>query len=555
MATKKSKSAASDETSKLPAKEYEGNNIERLFEAGKLDAALEKFGEFLALSSEQVEVNALLRAQITGLETEVKAQRIGAEAMIIRNKISLGFQSQLADFRKKVLAEYFDLRGQMEFLNSITDRDEVIHRILDLRLAPKHYQRDERWGKVEGNSSIIYRLFNPDTRRHAIALVLKIPNISPELLQEIELLADIRHRNIIKMLDYEMDRFPFFAITEFVYGENLPNALAVAGPRSISQTADWMYQLTDALDYLRHKRILHANVRPTKIYVDDEWQIMISPFDLIKTSSSLKSARSSNERTFSRYLDLCQYGSPELLARDGENLSLAEMCIADLYSLGLVGYKMLTGRDLFSGKYLFEILENRKKFETDPAERAAKLEKLPAGELAEVIEKLLEFDPKKRSQYHRNLHSLLRSLTPMTRHNFGEVSPTKQSYRRCLAGNREFIRDFYKAFFEKESSSGKPFSEFFPDEISQKRQAVMLQMTVDLLLDMDSRGEYFEKLVNPSNAAHRHFSIADFQIFIDTLIETIRLNDSEHWTDLLEKDWQEVRNQALSSIEKIRRLS
>ena len=185
------------------------------------------------------------------LETEEQAHRVNIENEVGRNKINLAFRSNLIDFRKNVLAEYFELRGQMEFLTSITERDQVFHKILDLRLLPKHYQRDETWDKVEGNSSIIFRLFNPDTRRHAIAMVIKMPSIDKNTQHEIELLADLRHRNIIKLIDYEIDRFPFFIISEFVYGENLPDALSVVGPRPVSQAADWLYQLAAGILMLR----------------------------------------------------------------------------------------------------------------------------------------------------------------------------------------------------------------------------------------------------------------------------------------------------------------
>lgn len=542
---------------KEPLKAAETGNIERLFEQGRLVESLDQFSAFLRqLEDLELEI-AGVKSRLSWLETEEKAQRIGTDAVTMRNQISFAYQQLLSDFRKNTLGRYFDLKGEADFLGSIYDRDQVMHKILDLRLLEKHYQRDTAWGKTEGNSSIIYRLFNPGMRRHAIAMVIKMPDIDQHAKEEIDMLVDLRHRNVIKLLDAEIDRFPFFVITEFVYGDNLPKALKIAGPRSIGQTIDWMYQLTDALDYLRHKRILHTNVRPSKIYIDDEWQIMISPFDLIKiTASRNKSTRPSateypGERTFSRYLDVCQYGSPELYKRDGEPLELDDMCISDLYSIGLIGYKILTGEDLFSGNTLFEIIENRKKLESDKKEMAAQLAQLPEHAISDIIKKLLHPEPAARKKHFANLHELLRALTPLTRSFNEDVSPVRQSYRRCLANNREFVRDFYRAFHQQQSPDrDQPYRAFF-SESAQKRQSAMLQMSIDLLLDLDRRSEHFVELVSPDNAKHQPFHPRDYEFFLDTLISTIRSNDQLHWNETLETAWAEVKKKAMRIIRKL----
>jgi serine/threonine protein kinase len=554
------KKATSDTTNSKPdgpqaeASEAKATSqIERLFEQGKLKESLDRFSSFLDCFEEIDFELARVKSRLSGLETDEKAQRIGPEALIMRNQISFDYQKTLADFRKNVLGQYFDLRGEADFLNSINDRDQVMHKILDLRLLAKHYQRDEAWGKVEGNSSIIYRLFNPGMRRHAIAMMIKMPHIDEHAKQEIEMLTDLRHRNVIKLLDSEIDRFPFFVITEFVYGDNLPNALRIVGPRSVSQTIDWLYQLTDALDYLRHKRILHTNVRPSKIYIDDEWQIMISPFDLIKITATrnqgnrISKSEYPGERTFNRYLDVCQYGSPELFRADGETLDLDAMCLSDLYSIGLIGYKILTGEDLFSGKKLYDIIENRKKLEFDEKALAAKLAVLPAHPISDIIRQLLQPDLEERKKAFPNLHALLRKLTPLTRSFNEDVSPVRQSYRRCLANNREFVRDFYQAFYRVQLPNGKTYGDFFSDT-ARRRQSSMLQMAIDLLLDLDQRSEHFVELVHPKNAKHGGFSPHDYERFLDTLIDTIRLNDQLHWNDGLEQGWREVREKAMKLI-------
>lgn len=526
------------------------SNIEKLFEAGKLKEALDSFLSFLKRCDDTISEIAHLKGRLSGYETEEQANLIGAEGIITRNKISFDFQNVLLRFRKDSLAKHFDTRGEMDFLNSIRERDEVMDKILDLRLLPKNYQRDPSWGKLEGNSSIIFRLFNPDLRRHAIIMVVKMPTIPERMKQEIGQLADLRHRNIIKLLDFEIEQFPFFVITEYIHGENLPNALKVVGARQPAQVADWLFQLTDALDYLRHKRILHTNVRPSKIYIDDEWQLMISPFDLMLLSGKKDKSGTEypGELTFSRYRDVCQYGSPEMLQADGMTLEYHRMHVSDMYSIGLIGYKMLTGQDLFAGASLFKILENRRQIEQDENLRTEKLAQLPAGNpLSEIIIRLLQIDPEDRKKTYQNLHHLLRELSPLTRAAFDEASLARQSYRRCLATNREFIRDFYQEFTKMTSSDGKTYQHYFnPDAL--KRQYAMLQMAVDILLDLDKREADFVQLVQPSHPKHGKFKAQDFEKFITLLLEMVKANDQLHWNSTYEASWDEIRKNAFRII-------
>ena len=530
-------------------------NIEDLIKADELDAALDSFEAFLNLCEAERPLLAHMQARLSGLESQQQANAIGAEGLIERNKIRMGFQSEINKFRKEALSAYFNIKGQAEFLNSITDRDSVIHEILDLRLLPKRYQRDLEWGKQEGNSSIIYRLFNADTQRHAIALVIKMPQLDEQVKEEIGRLTDLRHRNVIKLLDHEINAFPFFVISEYVYGSNLPDSLEIVGPRPVAQAADWLYQLTDGLDYLRHKRVLHTNVRPSKIYIDDEWQIMISPFDLIKLSPNkprrvtLSNADPSKdnpgERTFNRYRDVCQYGSPELLERDGEGFDLRKMCVSDLYSIGLVGYKILTGKDLFEGKRVYDILKSRRQFVEDKKYHARKLAEMPESKLTALICQLIEEDPDERARHFPDLNALIRALHPLTRVERPPVSEARASYRRCLSNNREFFRDFYTRFL-KDSPHAADF-----DDLKRKRQSAMLQMAVDVLLDLDQKKDYLLRMVGTDNPHHAKYGYADFELFINTLIGMIGENDPR-WNDAAAAEWEQIRTQSLKMIRALR---
>jgi serine/threonine protein kinase len=374
----------------------EKKSIETLITEARLSDAQSRFNEFLEFCDAQKENLIHYQARTAFLQKEYNAGTLTRDGDIERNRITLSFITEVSDFRSK-LSDYFGVGDSKEFFDKIKSRDDIILRALEPRVTDKQYLIESRL--KDGNSSIVFKLKKAHTGHEAVALVLKMPELSALTKEEYIKISGLRHRNVIKLLDHELDSFPFFVITEFVYGENLVKVLAKTGTRPIAQMVDWIYQLSDALDYMRHKGIMHTNVRPSKIFVDEELNVMISPFDINKTNW--------DERTFARYQDVCLYGSPELLKRDGDPLSLTEMCVSDQYSLGLVAYKILTGKDLFEGDSILEILNNRHSFSTNKQYRADKLSVFPSGILGKIFQKLLNEDSSKR---YNNLHDVVVAL-------------------------------------------------------------------------------------------------------------------------------------------------
>jgi serine/threonine protein kinase len=526
-------------------------SIEKLLQQGHLAQAQNRFGDFLHLCAKEAAFLALNKGELAQLEADRKAGL--ATDIYALNRITLNFRENIEAFREDVLEKYFDVQDRLSYFDSISDRDAVINQILDHRLLPKNYEREQLM--TEGNSSIVYRLVNPVLYRHAIALVLKTPYLDEDSKKHIMRLADLRHRNVIKLLDHDLSSFPFFVITEYIYGINLPKALDINGPRPATQAVDWLYQLTDALDYLRHKRIFHTNVRPSKIYIDDEWQVMISPFDLGHFSS--------NEQTYNRYRDVCQYGSPEMVKCDGIGLGLDEMCVSDQYSLGLLAYKILTGMDLFPENTIYGILQERHRFATDADYRKKRLDVLPnvqlqglskeVLQLRPLIEKLLSEDPSDRFP---TLHGVLRALHPFSRAEELNVSPLRQSYRRCLAHNKEFINDFYEAFtlqtrvVEPTEEVPAPEPANFAQDFSlmgRKRQSTMLQMAVDLLIDIDAAGDRLSNILNAQQ--HQKYGRMDFDSFITVLGQKMKENDPQ-WSEELQLEWQSVKEKTIKLLKK-----
>ncbi len=501
------------------------SSIETLISEANLMDAQKRFNEFLEFCNDKKEDLLQTQARTSFLQQEYNAGTLTRDGDIERNRITLSFISEIADFRSK-LSNYFGVGDSKVFFEKIKSRDDIILKALEPRVTDRQYLIQTQI--KDGNSSIVFKLKKSHTGQEAIALVLKNPELSSDTKDEYIKIAELRHRNVVKLLDYELNSFPFFVITEFVHGENLAKAIKRTGPRPIAQVVDWLYQLADALDYMRHKGILHTNVRPSKVFIDEELNAMISPFDFNKSNKE--------DRTFFRYQDVCYYGSPELLQSDGEPFSLNEMCVSDQYSLGLVAYKVLTGNELFEGTSVVDIIKNRHRFSTDKLYRAAKLSVFPSGALGQILRKLLNEDASKR---YTNLHEVVVALHSYT-HRTKKIDVTsnvRDSYRRCLAKNRMLISDFYALLFEK-------LPDIKADFQNPKRQLAMLQMGVDLLIDIEQKQPLLHALL--TNTQHQSYTLNHFDVFIDTLLEVMANNDPQ-WKRV-QSDWELLRAKTMKVI-------
>jgi hypothetical protein len=208
---------------------------------------------------------------------------------------------------------------------------------------------------------------------------------------------------------------------------------------------------------------------------------------------------------------------------------------------------MLTGKDLFEGETVYEILESRKKF-AKADYRRAKFNQLPketfdlkisaSKNLVGVMQQLLQENPSER---YRDLHQLLRALHPFTRADIPRSSLARQSYRRSMAVNKSLIRDFYQAFTAQHTPAQSDFS-----RLGKQRQSAMLQMAVDVLLDIDEKGDLLKSIAGSNN--HSKYQTADFSLFLDVLIATIQQNDPQ-WTESEAAEWQTIREKALTLLE------
>ncbi len=151
---------------------------------------------------------------------------------------------------------------------------------------------------------------------------------------EVAISQQLSHDNIVRVHDLAADKrrgFYFFTM-EYVEGKTLHRVLQERGGRlPVDEALDITRQLCDALEYA-HQNTIHRDLKPQNIMIRPDGAIKVLDFGLAKLMSPGRLTKSSMA------LGTAYYQAPE------QSIHLRELdARADIYSLGVVLYQMLTG--------------------------------------------------------------------------------------------------------------------------------------------------------------------------------------------------------------------
>jgi eukaryotic-like serine/threonine-protein kinase len=176
-----------------------------------------------------------------------------------------------------------------------------------------------------------------------VAIKVLPPDMSrdPQLIrrfqQEAKTAAKLDHPNIIPIYRVESEAGLAYIVMKYVSGHSLEE-LASRGPLPIPQVRHILREAALALGHAHRRRVVHRDVKPANIMVDDDGRVVLTDFGISKA------VRTSTELTGSgAILGTPHYMAPEQ-ARGHEVDGRT-----DQYALAIVGHRVLTGKAPFDG--------------------------------------------------------------------------------------------------------------------------------------------------------------------------------------------------------------
>jgi hypothetical protein len=198
------------------------------------------------------------------------------------------------------------------------------------------------------------------------------PAFAERFGREARTLARLNHPHIVAVHDFGEAGGLYYLVMEYVDGPNLREVLQT-GRLAPEQALAVVPQLCDALQYAHEEGVVHRDVKPENILLDQRGRVKIADFGLAKL---LNRPRAEFTLTGSRQV----MGTLDYMAPEQRQSPLAIDHRADIYSLGVVFYEMLTG-ELPLGRF------------APPSQKAA-----IDTRLDDVVFRSLEMDPGRRYQ-------------------------------------------------------------------------------------------------------------------------------------------------------------
>jgi serine/threonine protein kinase len=204
------------------------------------------------------------------------------------------------------------------------------------------YQIVERLGR--GGMADVYKAFHPGLAVHRALKVIRPEFVSEagfkeRFQREAQAVAALRQPNIVQMHDFGVQDNLYYMVMEFIDGQDLKMLLAKRGPiRPFNEIEDIIEQVGLALSYAHQQGVVHRDIKPANIMRNAEGQIILTDFGIAKMVSMEEQMTQTGVG-----IGTPAYMAPEQ-ARGQTNVGPS----ADIYSLGIVLYEMLTGQVPFS---------------------------------------------------------------------------------------------------------------------------------------------------------------------------------------------------------------
>jgi len=188
-----------------------------------------------------------------------------------------------------------------------------------------------------GGFGAVYEALDTTLKRRVVLKILA-PHLvwHPEFVErfrrEAQIPASLRHPNIVVIHEIGEEQGQHYIAMEYLPGRPLDRMIAEGGGLPLAQVLSIAEQVASALDYAHERALIHRDVKPSNIIVDERGRAVLTDFGLVRA------AETSGLSTTGQTIGTPEYMSPE--QAEGEEVDWR----SDLYSLGVVVYEMCVGR-------------------------------------------------------------------------------------------------------------------------------------------------------------------------------------------------------------------
>lgn len=253
------------------------------------------------------------------------------------------------------------------------------------KVLANRYKIEEKIG--DGGMAVVYRGYDKILNRSVTVKVLRAQfaldeNFVRRFKREAQSAASLSHPNVVNIYDVGEEDGTYYIVMEYIDGKSLKELITEKGKIPVNAAVKIAHQICEALVHAHKNKIIHRDIKPHNILLTRDGRVKVTDFGIAKAVTAATVTYDNNV-----VMGSVHYFAPEQAKGGiaGEK--------ADLYSLGIVLYEMLTGEVPFSGETPISVaLQHLQENIKSPKELNSEVPQI----LEEIIFKAAQKDPDMR---------------------------------------------------------------------------------------------------------------------------------------------------------------
>lgn len=280
---------------------------------------------------------------------------------------------------------------------------------------------------AKGGMGAVYKAQHPTLNRHVVIKKLTMrgnSSITERFKREARIMMDFRHEGIVTVYDHFREGNSYYIALEYVDGISL-EALIQQERYLPNCVALYIFnEAAKALEYAHSKGVIHRDIKPANILIARDGTVKLVDF-------GIASSKEETEQNLTR--DGMTLGTPSYMAPEQFQNTKNVDERADIYSMGVMLYEMVTGKKPFPGSFSAELLATIQKGRyVKPSKYNPKLSPL----VKRIINKCIRAKSKRR---YKNLVRPLKLLKSYVKKQ--NPARIKKIIRSYVAGKKVQVQD------------------------------------------------------------------------------------------------------------------